>query len=70
MDTKEPITLTKEEMAVVSSKTGYTECTIFQILRGYVKKNSRHAQIWALYEKISYLRKLHKENYLKDLQNL
>lgn len=62
--------LTQEDKEYLSAKTGYSIFSIDQILRGNVPHNERHnALIW-LYKKMVSLKRLHRENYLKDLEQL
>ena len=62
--------LTSEILEKISEKSGYSTSTVEQVLRGRVAPNQRHKVIFDLYDRIDYLRSLHRENYLKDLQEL
>ena len=62
--------LTSEILEKIAEKTGYSVSTVEQILRGRVAPNQRHRIIFDLYDRIDYLRSLHRENYLKDLSEL
>lgn len=64
------IHLTLLEKQVIAEKSGYSVYTVDQILRGYVEENPRHRIVWDLYRKMDFLRKIHRENYLKDLKEL
>ena len=62
--------LTSEILEKIAEKTGYSVSTVEQVLRGRVAPNQRHKIIFDLYEKIDYLRSLHRENYMKDLSEI
>ena len=64
------IFLTKEEKELISEKTGYSTFTIDQLLRGRRPANKRNAKIFELHNKLVFLRKMHEENYQKDIENL
>ena len=67
---KEEITISREELEAISSKSKYSVSAVNAILRGYVPKIPRHDIVFELYKKVKHLRELHNENYTKDLQNL
>lgn len=67
---KEDTPLTLEEKKILAKKTGYGIGTIDQIIRGYRPANARHTTLITLYRKMVHLKELHRENYLKDLENL
>ena len=62
--------LTQEDKEFLSAKTGYSSFSIDQILRGNVPHIERHNTLISLYQKMVQLKKLHRENYLKDLNNI
>lgn len=62
--------LTQEDKEFLFEKTGYSVYSVDQILRGNVPHNQRHNNLISLYRKMLNLKKLHRENYLKDLQEL
>lgn len=62
--------LTQEDKEFLSEKTGYSIFSIDQILRGYIPHNERHNTLISLYQKMVNLKRLHRENYLKDLNNI
>lgn len=64
------IHLTADEKRIIAEKSGYSPYTVDQVLRGYVAPNQRHRIIFDLYDRIAYLRNLHRENYMKDLEEL
>lgn len=64
------IHLTAYETQVIAEKSGYSPSTVDQVLRGRLQHNQRHRVIFDLYDKLDYLRSLHRENYLKDLTEL
>ena len=64
------IHLTLAEKQVIAEKSGYSVYTVDQILRGYVEENPRHRIVWDLYRKLDFIRKLHMDNYRKDLSEL
>lgn len=64
------IHLTAHEKEIIAKKTGYSPATVDQVLRGRVAPNQRHKAIFDLYDRIDYLRSLHRENYMKDLEEL
>lgn len=69
-EVKKDIHLTQEILEKIAEKSGYTTSSVEQILRGRVSPNPRHRIIFDLYDRIDYLRSLHRENYLKDLSEL
>lgn len=62
--------VTREEIKAIANKTGYSETTVNGVLRGYIQRLQRHQVLFDVYEKVKYLRELHHENYLKDLEDL
>ncbi len=68
--TEDKVSITNEEIEFIAGKTSYSVYTVQGVLRGYIPRIPRHQPIFDLYEKVKYLRKLHLENYKKDLQNL
>lgn len=62
--------LTQEDKEFLSEKTGYSVYSIDQILRGHVPQNPRHRELIDLYRRMIFLKKLHRENYQKDLKEI
>ena len=62
--------LTNDVIEKIAEKTKYSPSTVEQVLRGRVPVTERNRIIFDLYERIDNLRSLHRENYLKDLQEL
>lgn len=67
---KKEIHLTADEKRIIAEKSGYSPYTVDQVLRGYVAPNRRHKIIFDMYDKIADLRDFHRENYMKDLEEL
>lgn len=62
------IFLTKEEKELIAKKTGFSTYTVDQVLRKRRPANRRHTQIFEMYNKLVFLRKIHNENYKKDIE--
>lgn len=62
--------LTSEEKLILAEKTGYSPASIDRIIRGYSPVLPRHKKLVELYNKIIYLKKMHEENYRKDLEEI
>lgn len=62
------IFLTKVEKELIAKKTGYSTYTVDQLLRGRRPENKRNAKVFEMYKKIVFLRKIHNENYKKDIE--
>ena len=64
------IFLTKEEKELIAKKTGYSTFTVDQLLRGRRQANKRNAKVFEMYNKLVFLRKIHNENYKKDIEDI
>ena len=62
--------LTKREKEIIAKKTKYAYATVNQVLLNTTKINERNEIIIRIAKKVLYYKKMHQENYMKDLANI